>query len=479
MGQTPYAGMRIGQYQLIERIWKGTFSESWRGKTIQAKEVIVQFIQHPNLVALLESYPLKPQNIATEYTAELISVYSQPCALVWSCIQGRRLDIYIKNLGKIKESISLYIARKLLEILANLVAAGKTHGALRSTRVIITPNKQVMITNYGLGQLEQILVHQLYLEKKHYEIKNVLPYFAQEVWEDEVFEDPKSDIYSVGIILSEMLLGKLVPHNELLIALQNNGYSPSICNIIQKATTDFEERYNHPQEMYQDLNNLLSRSDQVEKIYVAPPRPSINIALEAIPADSEEYRIYQADVRSAQQSIEAEVVLAESVEILPEELSDSRIARAPKQTTIPIPFMTQRPDELKQTAKFDANKIMIATIDKKILDPLDRESLWPWSIAKYGITILLGLIVLLFSILVLPASEITSVWLLAPFLTLSHWQPILQALMNILFLAGFIFIFFLPIYDPQGKAKYSNVFLFIYGLYFLTWIALAIWGLFI
>lgn len=472
MAETPYSGMKVGQYQITEKLWVGNFSETWRGKSIRGEEVIVQFIRHPQLISLLESYPLKPQKNTNDCIASLLAVYNQPCVLVWEAIEGRRLDIYIKNLGKIKESIALYIARKLLEILNGLASSGRIHGALRPTRVIITPTKKVMVCNYGLGQLEQLLVYQLCNEKKQDEIAAILPYFAPEVIEDEVFEDPKSDIYSVGMMLSEMLLGKLYPANEVLQVLRKKDYSSNIIQMVQKAITDFDERYTHPQEMYQDLNRLLTCSDQVEKIYVAPPRPTVNIAMEAIPADSEEYRVYQADVKSAQQTIEAEVVLAESAEMTPEEMLESQISYAK-----PTSSIKAMPPSLKQTARLDANQIMIATIDKKILDPLDKESLWPRSIIKYSIASIMGLIVLFFASAVLPAETSATSWIFAPAIAMNAMPQLFKALLTFIFASGFTALIFLPLYDFVGQLRFNILFKIVFSIFFFLLFILTIWGL--
>lgn len=466
----PEIGTSISKYQLVAKVWDGTFSETWQGKSLQEESVAIQIIKDPKMLAILKEHPLEIPSFSHPSLPALLSIEENPVSFVWEYASGRRLSTYIKSLKNIKGNIALYIIRKLLEILRFLLSQGKIHGSIRPSKILVTPDKRVLLCNLGMGFAESRLLAECFAREENVDrFFSILPYFPEEVLKDQIFDDPKSDIFSAGMILCEMLTGKCTPVPEIPAALNQQGIEPGLCSVILKATADFEERYNHPNEMYEDITKLLKLSDQVEKIYVAPPAAkTVNIGMEAIPADSEEYRVYQADVFSAKQTIDAEVVMAEPVEESMQPDADSKITSQSQKS----PF--------RKTVRLDADAIlMFSTIDKKILDPLEKESFWPGILGKYFFATALVFSSLFLLSIFRESKDTFLAWFLYPFHCMAVWDKPLDFLGNVAVWGGLFFFSFVPFFDPKAQIKKNPVLIIFVVLYILGLSALGVWGFFL
>ena len=450
-------GTSIGKYKLENRLWKGTFGESWKA-IYQNQSVVVQFIHNPKMLECFQGYPPKILHESHPGLVKLLSWEAQQQALIWEHTSGRTLYNFINELKKIKINIAVYIARKLLEISNFMVSKGLLHGGIRPTRIIITPEKKVKLTNFGIGHVEQRILSDLYPDISGDETGAIAPYYPSEVLEDKLFDDPKSDIYAVGIILAEMLTGKRVQGSEIPKLLYDNKIKKRLAAIILKAVAEFEGRYNHPNEMHRDLTSLLKSVGKVDKIYVPPPAVK-NAALEAVPADSEEYRVYQAEQISAKQTIDAEVVMAE-----PAEIDEDFETETPPLSTEQAAREIQR--ILHRTGRIDADSVVkIATIDNKILDPLEKEPLWPTTFCYYGAACLIFLVLILSGAYFLRPSDFdtkvsgSAIWILLPLGTLQLWPPLLQKIIHIVFLLISVGLFTIPFWDKYGRFVLNSFFI--------------------
>ena len=477
MKETIQSGQMINQYQTVMKLTDGAFGESWQARNAQNDSVVIQLIRDQNMLDMLQQIPPEIPKFSSPDLANLVTIDHQFPLFVWEYISGRHLSTYIQKLKKIKINVALYVARKLLETIRMLAFKGEAHGALRPSRLIITPRKKIIVCGFGIGKLEQEILSQLVARHQPVtQYEDILPYFPQEVLEDQLFDDPKIDIYAVGIILAEMITGRRSTAEEMPATLAQYHIPENLTEIILKAVADFEERYNHPNEMYQALTRMLKLSDHVEKIYVPPPSRAINVSLEAIPADSEEYRIYEQDVISAKQTIDAEVVVAEPADenldfVKSQKLSKSAFSKD-----------HQASSELKKTVRLDQETLLIfSTFDKKILDSLEQESLWT-GILKYFVVSIAMITVTVVLVVVFPAlfqGNNTVVFPLLPFYTMTHWLTPLEFLGNVMLGTGLLFLFCLPFLDPDGNLRHNQILRMLLGIYFVLIFVLGLWGIFL
>ncbi|BBM84945.1 protein kinase domain-containing protein [Candidatus Uabimicrobium amorphum] len=467
-------GIVIGDYKLEDRLAKGTFGETWKAFSANQELVAVQFVANELYAKTIAQSSYKFPSTTNPNVSKLVEWDKQNQMFVWEYVAGRKLSVFIQRLKKIKLSIAVYIARKILEALSYSASQGLVHGCLRPSRVAITSDKKIRLTHFGLGKLEQQILYDLY-QKKDSVIKDIQIYFAPEVLEDKIFEDPKSDIYSVGIILCDMLLGEKFTRQEIPKKLTENNIPKNLINIILKSIADFGMRYNHPNEMHRDLTKLLKLSESKEKIYVNPPVPGNpeKNALEAVPADSEEYRVYQADHNFARQSIDAGVVVAE-----PAEPGENEEEEEEKQQITEEEAKEKIKHILQKTGRIDVESVMFGTFGDTMLTPLEKVPIWPQIFIKYTIAALIFLGFGFFCAIspslhffIDGMSEI----ILLPFYITSQWPPHIQNIIFWFILLNVTALITLPFWDWRGKLTLNNFFIPFYMTTMAGLISLSLW----
>lgn len=440
--QSPHLGdMILGEYCLTEKLWDGIFSETWQAKDNHSEAVALQFIHNNLFIEAMRRHNLQIPALSNPAVAPLLGIHQDPPLLVWKYFAGCRLYTFIKELKHIKENVAVYIARRLLENIATITALGMIHGTLRSTRVLITPQKKVLITNFGIGYFEQRVVAQIFqIAQEREKFAQIMCYFPPEVLEDQVFDDPKSDVYAVGVLLAEMITGERTAAKKISDFVKNGLLKQELADIINKATADFNARYNHPQEMYEDLLHLGKASDREKTIHVAPPQSSKPITMEAIPADSEEYRVYRDQEKSAKQTIYADEVEAEPAEI--EEAMPAEIGK--KIQDIRLAEKTQE----AQPVKVFPDNIKIPQCK-----PLTRKLIWPRLVGYYALASFFCFAVLAVLGWLLPQNGLSPFlyWPLAPLYSVQKAPAMLQLFGCITLILGGTMLLFLPLLDSAGS----------------------------
>lgn len=194
--------------------------------------------------------------------------------MVLELLKGKTLKEYLSNLGVLSINETLNIMQKILLGVNACHQAGIVHRDLKPDNILLTDNGAIKVLDFGIAMIDG------YEVKKHvHQVVGTMKYIAPEV----VSFKPatiQSDIYSLGIILYELLIGKppFFHKNPQLLANKHikefmpliRDYNPTIPqsleNIIMKATRkNPDERYKTIQEMSQDLATCLNHNRRNEK----------------------------------------------------------------------------------------------------------------------------------------------------------------------------------------------------------------------
>ncbi len=264
----------IDKYKLLEIRGSGTFGtvwlaeDTWIGKKValkiphNQKEEFTRLVAEPKLLASLD-HPNIVQ-ILTVDKAENIFF------MVMEYVDGCSLAQFLQdNQLKLKEVVDI-----VLQILSALQAAHEKniiHRDLKPGNILIaTADRKVKITDFGTATLTQAA-------KSGPGIGGTLYYMAKE----QVLGHPApaSDLYSVGVLLYEMVTGQLPFYDEAPLAVLNKilkdepaparQLNPNIPveleNIISKALQkDISKRYQSAAEMRADLLALPGGSLDIE-----------------------------------------------------------------------------------------------------------------------------------------------------------------------------------------------------------------------
>ncbi|MEE9297347.1 MAG: serine/threonine-protein kinase, partial [Phycisphaerae bacterium] len=224
----PQTGDRINNYLLEELIGTGAFGQVWRARhhmfdervaikiptdadyvqNLRREGVVIHGLQHRNIVRALDLDP-----------------YSDPPYLIMEYVPGDSLRGFVDAhpQGMPIETVKA-IMRGLLRALEAAHKADVIHRDVKPANILLckrvprieeVTEQCVKIADFGLGRVGGVTAHSIMqsgsmLTEQGCDISGTLAYMSPEQKEGQEI-DGRSDLYSCGIVLFEMLTGKR-PH---------------------------------------------------------------------------------------------------------------------------------------------------------------------------------------------------------------------------------------------------------------------------
>jgi serine/threonine-protein kinase len=215
-------GTAIGTYRLADKLGDGGLGEVYHAVDhASGREAAFRIFTHevsrdPMLADRLRAMDpslkkLQHPNIASVY--ELITVGAD-LALFLEYVPGSTLDRVRRQAGQLEVNVAVSCAVQALRALEFAHGVGVLHHALRPTNLMVTAQGTVKVMDFGIG-------HALGANRKTREdrLLAVLAYLAPEQIQNQP-GDASSDIYSVGVILYELLTGRLPFDHKTEFALR-------------------------------------------------------------------------------------------------------------------------------------------------------------------------------------------------------------------------------------------------------------------
>lgn len=263
-----------GRYELFERIGEGGMSVVYKAKDKLLNRFVAIKILKPQFIndsKFIDSFRRESQAAASLSHPNIVNIYDVGREgnihyIVMELIEGKTLSDYIKEQGAMSYPKVIALSK---QIAAALSFAHKNHIIHRDVKphnIMITPNGTAKITDFGIAKA----VNAATIVDNTDGIIGSVHYFSPEQARGG-YVDEKSDIYSLGIVMYEMLTGQ-VPFdgdNPVNIALMHingemippsklvDGVPPALEHIIMKCTDKYPiNRYASADELIEALNNL-------------------------------------------------------------------------------------------------------------------------------------------------------------------------------------------------------------------------------
>jgi serine/threonine-protein kinase len=235
--QRTYAARLLdGKYQILDRLGIGGMGEIFKVRHIHLNELRVIKIMRPNVAAddqglqrfLQEartSTMIKHKNLAMLY--DFAQLEDGSYYMVWEFIDGTNIQKWIGTNGPMPPRLAIEISMQTLSGLEHLHSMGLIHRDISPENIMLSQDRQgklaVKVIDFGIakqlgeGESGQGLTQTgMFLGK----LKYASPEQAGFLKEGEQL-DPRSDLYSFGIVMYEMLAGRAPfqatnPHGYIL-----------------------------------------------------------------------------------------------------------------------------------------------------------------------------------------------------------------------------------------------------------------------
>ena len=234
------------------------------GRTIAIKILLTQFAGDPHFIA---RFRREAQSAAALNHPHIVGVYDTGSDdgthyIVMEYIEGRTLRDVIKEEGPLLPERAAEIAGDVCAGLAFAHSHGIVHRDVKPANIMITKNGEVKVTDFGIARAASSET-----VTQTATVLGTAQYFSPEQAQAGPV-DARSDIYSLGIVLYEMLTRQVpftgsspvaiaykhVKEDPIQPSRLNADIPPAIEAIVMKALAkNPDNRYQNAQEMRQDL----------------------------------------------------------------------------------------------------------------------------------------------------------------------------------------------------------------------------------
>jgi serine/threonine-protein kinase len=199
-----------GRYELLETVGAGGMAivykatDSLLGRTVAVKILREQFASDEGFV---QRFRREAQSAASISHPNIVSVYDvgreDADFIVMEYVEGQTLKKYIRDKAPFPVKVAAEVARQVAEALAHAHSGGIIHRDIKPQNIIITADGRVKVTDFGIA-------HAVSADTltQAGDIVGSVHYLSPEQAKGQATVC-QSDLYSLGVILFEMLSGRL------------------------------------------------------------------------------------------------------------------------------------------------------------------------------------------------------------------------------------------------------------------------------
>lgn len=300
MAEDKYVGKRLdGRYEIGEIIGEGGMAVVYSARDIQDdmpvaikilrdeylgnNEFIRRFKDESKAIAVL-SHP----NIVKVYD---VSFGDRIQYIVMEYIDGITLKDYIEKNGPVNWKEAIHFVLQTLKALQHAHEKGIIHRDVKPQNIMLLEDGTIKVTDFGIARFSKSTANSMTMTNKAI---GSVHYVSPEQARGEP-TDAKSDLYSLGVMMYEMLTGKLPFDDDnavsvALMQLQSDPIPPRQINpdipegleeiIIKAMQKDPIKRYHSASEMYSDIlkikkNPGLRFNFNYDNVPANPPQPKV------------------------------------------------------------------------------------------------------------------------------------------------------------------------------------------------------------
>ncbi len=266
------------RYEIIRKVGNGGMATVYKAKChVLNRYVAVKILKDEFTTdeEFIRRFRSEAQAIASLSHPNIVSVYDvgnegNLYYIVMELVQGRTLKEVIQEEGRLSWKWSVNVAIQIASALETAHKNNIIHRDIKPHNIIITEEGVAKVTDFGIAKAvsnSTITAFGATIGSVHY--------FSPEHARGG-FTDAKSDLYSLGVVMYEMLTGKVpfdadTPVSIALMHMQETPKEPILLNptipmsvnkiVIKAMQKDPTLRYQSASEMLKDLNMALKNPD--------------------------------------------------------------------------------------------------------------------------------------------------------------------------------------------------------------------------
>lgn len=242
---------RLNRYDAVKIMRDETAQNEEFRKRFRAESQAVAMLSHPNIVSVYDV----SHSDDVEY-------------IVMELIDGITLKEYLRQKGAIAPSEALDFTVQIAKALEHAHGKGIIHRDIKPQNIMLLKNGMIKVADFGIAELQNDI------EESNGETVGSVHYIAPEQARGAA-PDARSDIYSLGIVMYEMLTGRLpyVGDTDVEVAVKHMNTVPvspreivpeipeeleRIC--LKAMDADIDARYQTAGELLRDLEQFRKQS---------------------------------------------------------------------------------------------------------------------------------------------------------------------------------------------------------------------------
>lgn len=266
------------RYEIIERIGSGGMATVYRAKDLVLKRFVAVKVLREEYTTdneFIKRFNTEAESAASLTHPNIVSVYDvgkdgNLYYIVMELIKGKTLKEIIIEDGRMGWKWSVKIAKQIAQALEIAHRNNIIHRDIKPHNIIITEEGTAKVTDFGIAKAvsnSTITAFGTTIGSVHY--------FSPEHARGG-YTDAKSDLYSLGVVLYEMVTGKVpfdadTPVSVALKHMQEKPVPPIVLNpaipqslndlIMKSMEKEPSMRYNTATEMIQDLDRIIKNPE--------------------------------------------------------------------------------------------------------------------------------------------------------------------------------------------------------------------------
>jgi serine/threonine protein kinase len=212
---------KIGNYLVSKLLGEGGFGTVYRAEHLFMKRPAALKVLHRDLVrdeTFLKRFVREAQVIAGLKHPSIVEIYDfgevgGVYYIAMEYVEGRSLEDMIEAEGPLSPDRAIFIMRQVLSALGKAHESGIVHRDLKPDNIMVLEEDQAKVLDFGIAKIMEFEGSPMTMLTRQGAFFGTPAYASPEQAGGKPL-DSRSDLYSLGVVLYEMLCGMLPFHSE-------------------------------------------------------------------------------------------------------------------------------------------------------------------------------------------------------------------------------------------------------------------------